>query len=62
MRNAATKIAFTLTDEEAAALAAFLRRAGYSEFRECSESKAEAYLMLQAACHLREVLHRQGYG
>jgi hypothetical protein len=62
MRNAAAKVVFTLADEEAAALAAFLRRAGYSDFRECAESNAEAYLVLQAASHLREVLNHRGYG
>jgi hypothetical protein len=61
MRNADIALAFNLTHEEAAALAAFFRRAGYLEFRECAEGQPEAYLMLIAAAELREALSSAGY-
>jgi hypothetical protein len=61
MRNAALEVTLSLTDDEAAALAAFLRRAGYSEFRECAADQREAYLMLHAASELRQVLARGGF-
>jgi hypothetical protein len=62
MRNAQVELILRLTNEEAAALAAFLRRAGYSEFRECAKDNCEAYRMLHAASQLRDSLWRAGYG
>ena len=61
MCNHPAEIAFALSDTEAAALAAFIRRAGYAEFRECAESMDEAYMMLRAAEKLRDALRREGY-
>lgn len=61
MRNASVELVLRLTDEEAAALAAFFRRAGYSEFRDCAKDNCEAYRMLHAASELRDSLCRVGY-
>jgi hypothetical protein len=61
MRNAAIPITVTLTDEEAAALAAFFKRAGLSEFRACTKSEAEAYLALHAATKVAASLAQEGY-
>jgi hypothetical protein len=61
MRDTPVELVLRLTDEEAAALAAFLRRAGYSEFRECAKDNGEAYRMLHAASELRASLGRVGY-
>jgi hypothetical protein len=61
MCNAPVELVLRFTDEEAAALAAFLRRAGYSEFRECAKDHCEAYRMLRAASQLRDSLCRAGY-
>ena len=56
MRKSSVEVSVTLTHEEATALAVFLRRAGYSDFRESADSKEQAYLMLHATARLRDAL------
>lgn len=60
MRNPDVEITVTLTFEEAAALAAFFRRAGYTDFRECAANQDEAYRMLYAGSKLMAALERKG--
>ena len=54
-------IQFELTDDQALALAQFLKRVGYSAYRECAVDENEAYTMVYAADQLRQALARQGY-
>lgn len=42
------KIELELTDAEAAALAQFLKRSGFTDYKAAAESEADAYLMRDA--------------
>jgi hypothetical protein len=50
-----------LSDEQAWALAEFLKRVGYSDWRSLAVSDEEAWQMRQAADQLRKELTLQGY-
>ncbi|MFI3136228.1 MAG: hypothetical protein QX197_05560 [Methylococcaceae bacterium] len=50
-----------LTDQEAWDLALFLKRIGFSEFRNHAADKNEAYCMLRAAEKVRSSLAEIGY-
>jgi hypothetical protein len=50
-----------LTDDEAAALAQFLKRAGHGIYSQCAIDEREAYDMLFAGEKLRRALVEQGY-
>ena len=54
-------IHFELPEDQAMALAQFLKRVGYSAYRECAVDENEAYEMVYAADQLRQALARQGY-
>lgn len=50
-----------LTSDEAEALAQYLKRAGFSDFRRLAEDEAEGYEMRDAAERVREALAWAGY-
>lgn len=50
-----------LTDDEASALAQFLKRAGHGIYSQCAIDEHEAYDMLFAGDKLRRALADQGY-
>lgn len=50
-----------LSDEQAWALAEFLKRVGYSDWRSLAVSDEEAWQMRQACDQLRKELTLQGY-
>lgn len=50
-----------LPDSEAEALAEFLKRVGYSDFRSLAKSDEEAYLMQAGAAKLAQALAEAGY-
>ena len=54
-------IQLELTDDQALALAQFIKRVGYRAYRECAVDENEAYTMVYAADQLRQALARQGY-
>lgn len=55
------KLTINLTDEQALALAQFLKRAGLSDYRSLSANKEEAYLMVGAGEAIREELRQGGF-
>lgn len=55
------KIELELTDDEAAALAQFLKRSGFTDYKAKAESEADAYLMRDAGDKVREALAGAGY-
>lgn len=55
------KITVDLTDAEAMALAQFVKRAGWRDYRATASSDDEAYLMHDAGSKLRDALAEQGY-
>jgi len=54
-------IRMDLTDEQARALAEFLKRAGYSDYRPLAADEQEAYAMQDAGEKMRAALAEQGY-
>lgn len=61
MPNPIVNLILVLPDNEAMALAQFLKRAGYSDYRALSASEDEAY-ETQAACEtIRRALADAGY-
>lgn len=50
-----------LPESEAMALAQFVKRAGWQEFRQNAESEAEAYLISDAVAKLQIALAEEGY-
>lgn len=50
-----------LTDWQALALAQFVKRAGYYDFRRCAVNEEEAYEMMHACDQVRDGLARIGY-
>lgn len=55
------KITAELTTAEAMALAQFLKRAGFRDFRSNAVDDTEAYRMISAAGKIREALAEAGY-
>jgi hypothetical protein len=60
MTEQAVSIALDLSFEEAWALAQFLKRVGYSDYRRLATSNDEAYLMQYGGEKLREALAQAG--
>lgn len=56
-----THITLNLPNDEAQALAQYLKRAGLGEFRALAVNDSEAYAMQAAAEHLRSALAEAGY-
>lgn len=56
-----THITLDLPSDEAQALAQYLKRAGFSDFRELAVNDSEAYAMQAAAERLRSALAEAGY-
>ncbi len=54
-------IDLTLPDEQAMALAEFLKRAGYSDYRALAVNEQQAYDMQAAGEQLRQALAERGY-
>jgi hypothetical protein len=54
-------LAVELTDAEAWNLAQFLKRVGFSEFRQNAQDEAEAYAMRDAADRVAVALREAGY-
>jgi len=54
-------LAIELTDVEAWSLAQFLKRAGFSDFRNNAQNDGEAYTMRDAADRVRGALAEAGY-
>lgn len=54
-------ISVELSDEEAWQFAQFLKRVGYSHYRELATDESEAYTMLYAGERIRDALAAQGY-
>lgn len=50
-----------LPEDQAMALAQFLKRVGYDAYRQCAIDEREAYEMLFACDKLRRALADQGY-
>lgn len=50
-----------LPDEQALALAQFLKRVGLDVYRQCAVDEQEAYAMQEAGDTLRRALAEQGY-
>lgn len=50
-----------LPEDQAMALAQFLKRLGYEAYRQCAIDEREAYDMLAAGDQLRRALAEQGY-
>lgn len=50
-----------LPEDQALALAQFLKRVGYDAYRQCAVDEHEAYEMLFACDKLRRALAEQGY-
>lgn len=50
-----------LTKSEAEAFSQFLKRAGFSEYRQCAIDDDEAYLMRDAADRIRDALAEMGF-
>jgi dissimilatory sulfite reductase (desulfoviridin) alpha/beta subunit len=63
MRGQAKTIRLTadLTDAQAWNLAQFLKRVGFSEFRNNAQDEQEAYAMRDAAQIVRKALAEEGY-
>jgi hypothetical protein len=66
--NAPTKIAakrvtvtVDMTEDEAWNLAQFLKRVGFSDFRNCAQGQEEAYAMRDAADRVAVALREAGY-
>lgn len=56
-----TSIKINFLDNEAEALAQFLKRAGFSDFRSLAKSDEEAYAMQSAALKIAQSLSEVGY-
>ena len=54
-------VPLSLSDGEAWALAQFIKRAGWSEFRACAVDDGEAYQIRAAVDKLQEALRAAGY-
>lgn len=54
-------ISIDLTSEESEALAQFLKRVGFSDFRKLSTSDEEAYTMQSGAEKIRRFLAKDGF-
>lgn len=54
-------IELELTEQEALALAQFVKRVGWQEIRINAVDDDEAYCMRDAIAHVRSALSRQGY-
>lgn len=59
--NTEFQLEATLTDADCEALAQFLKRAGFSDFRSCAVDDAEAYAMRDAAEKIRRALADAGF-
>ena len=55
------RLNFELNDDQAWALAEFLKRAGFSEFRAMAKDDAEAYDMQTAGIQVANALRDAGY-
>jgi hypothetical protein len=55
------RITADLTDAEALALAQFLKRVGFNDYRELAVDRDEAYTMIDAGEKVRQALAEQGY-
>lgn len=55
------KISFVLPDDQAVALAQFVKRVGWAEMRGCASSEHEAYLIRDAINALERRLADAGY-
>lgn len=55
------KIELELTEAEAAALAQFLKRSGFADYKAAAQGEAEAYLMRDAGDKVRQALAGAGY-
>ncbi|MEM1279987.1 MAG: hypothetical protein AAGG53_08255 [Cyanobacteria bacterium P01_H01_bin.152] len=55
-----TSITINLTESEAIALAQFLKRCGFSDYRARATSDDDAYMMQGAAAKVREALSTKG--
>ena len=55
------RLAINLTDDQAEALAQFLKRVGLSDYRPLSVDQQEAYLMASAGEAIREELRQVGF-
>ena len=58
---APVRLSVDLTPGEAWGFAQFLKRAGFSTYRECAVDRGEAYRMLQVGEKVREALADAGY-
>ena len=56
-----TEITLRLNDQDALALAQFVKRVGWTAMAECSESEEETYLIRSALGKLFEALREVGY-
>jgi hypothetical protein len=54
-------ITATLSDEQACALAQFLKRVSFSDYEQSATSQAETYTMVGAGEKIRKALREQGY-
>jgi len=59
--NKSMKLAFELSEDEALALAQFVKRVGWKEMRECAVDDNEAYIIRNAVNSLREALAYCGF-
>lgn len=56
-----TTLTVTLPDQQAEAIAQFLKRAGFSTFRDHAKTDAEAYEMQDAARAIEKELNTAGF-
>ena len=54
-------IELNIDDSQAMALAQFVKRAGWTEFRQCAVNDDEAYLISDAIAKLQTALAEQGF-
>ena len=57
----AIRIELELSEEQAEALAQFLKRVGFSDYRSLAQDEGEAYAMLYAGERVRAALAEAGY-
>lgn len=57
----AFELTTVLDQDQAEALAQFVKRVSFSQVRESSQSDHEAYLMMDGFCSLRRSLDEAGY-
>lgn len=59
--NSAAIVQFELLDEEALALAQFVKRCGWTDWKQNASSEEEIYLMRAAFSKLERALANEGY-